>query len=201
MEEGFFRKATSQEHEAVVRNEKKRISINLVVSRKHRDKIKHGDYAVQIVMALGRDSSGKGKQITKVTFISENGMLYIADILNSYIKNMKDKDIGLLVMINEDEKDNPVDDYRFIPVSEYNPEYRQKAGAFSLKGTKPVFDPRKNKLDPRNNNPKRKVESESVSESEMGNRDCTFHEDSDTVIDHRLNKISDRNEKDDSDTF
>ena len=174
----------------------------IVVSRKHMRKIRSGDYVVQTVMILGSSPDGKGlaKTHLKVTFISEEGLIYIADFTSLGGKEMHDKKIGLLVMLNV-KGGGILDEYRFIPISEYNPGYTQKSGAFAMKGTKPVFDPRKNKLDPRNNKPKSKVESELVSESEMGNRECTFHEDSDTVIDHRLNKISDRNDKDDSDTF
>ena len=188
MDDGFFRKATPQEHEAVVNNEKKLFSLNLIVRKKHGDKIKNGDYGVQTVMVMGRSSDGGNKRKIKVTFISEDGMIYIANILSSCVKNMQDKDIGILVMINEDPDDDPVDEYRFIPVSEYEPEYRQKAGAFSMKGTKPVFDPRKNKLDPRFNKVSNKAEYQT------GNDMFTIHPDSDTVIDHRLNRSPDKHD-------
>lgn len=193
MEEGFFRKASPQEHEAVVKNEDKQISINLVASKKHKEKILQGDYAVQTVMVMGRDSTGIGSRSARYSFISEDGMIYITSILNSCVKNMKDKDIGLLVMINEDETDNPIDEYRFIPVSEYNPEYRQRTGAFSLKGTKPVFDPRKNKLDPRFNNINFKKETDSGQIADYRRGDGKAH------IDSRLNKLGHRHTDDMSD--
>ena len=117
-------------------------------------------------------------------------MIYIANILSSCVKNMQDKDIGILVMINEDPDDDPLDEYRFVPVSEYDPEYRQKSGAFSMKGTKPVFDPKQNKLDPRFN----KVSDNE--EYKAGNRLFTIHPDSDTVIDHRLNRSPDKSGSD-----
>ena len=186
MDEGFFRKATPQEHEAVVNNEKKQFSLNLIVRQKHSDKIKNGDYGVQTVMVIGRSSHGRNKRKIKVTFISEEGMMYIADVLGSCVKNMQDKDIGLLVMINETADDDPVDEYRFVPVSEYDPEYRQKPGAFSMKGTKPVFDPRKNKLDPRF------YKVSNTEEYQTGDGLFTIHPESDTVIDHRLNRSPDK---------
>ena len=94
MDEGFFRKATPQEHEAVVNNEKKQFSLNLIV--------------------------------------------------------------------------------------------RQKPGAFSMKGTKPVFDPRKNKLDPRF------YKVSNTEEYQTGDGLFTIHPESDTVIDHRLNRSPDK---------
>ena len=256
MEEGFFRKATAAEHDAVVKNEKKLSVLKfllgfsviavililigyvfnkivntslpfssfrehrmqyafiflpvlvffliwlIVVSRKHMNKIKSGDYVVQTVMILGSSPDGKGiaKTHLKVTFVSEEGLIYIADFSSLGGKEMQDKAIGLLVMLNV-KGSGILDEYRFIPISEYNPDFTQKSGAFSMRGTKPVFDPRKNKLDPRNNKPKNKTESTEVSEEDMKNGIFTIHPDSDTVIDHRLNKITDRNEPDDFDTF
>ena len=188
MEEGFFRSATPQEHEAVVKNEEKQKSINLVASKKHKEKILQGDYAVQTVMVMGRDSAGMGNRISRYTFISEDGMIYIANIQNSYVKDMQDKDIGLLVMINEEETDNPIDEYRFIPVAEYDPDYRQRAGAFSLKGTKPLFDPRKNKLDPKYN----KINfAKEIRREQNSDADYRFAAGK-ARIDSRLNKLGTR---------
>ena len=246
MEEGFFRKATAAEHDAVVKNERKMSGIKfilgfsvvalaliligdvfnlkvntslplsdrslylmpwilvvllmltvfiiwlIVVRKKHMSKIRNGDYAVQTVMVLGSSYTGKLKRSKKVTLISEDGLIYIADITSPLGKEIEDKSIGLLVMINV-KKCGILDEYRFIPVSEYDPDFTQKGGAFSVKGTKPVFDPRKNKLDPRFN----KVSPKAESKTEKGM--FTIHPESDTVIDHRLNRASDRKDPDDID--
>ena len=253
MEEGFFRKATQQEHEAVIKNEKKLSGIKLilgfsavaililigyvfnltvntslplsarfqyfmrwdlvflpvlvivviwltVVSRKHMSKIKNGDYVVQTVMVLGSSSAGKGlgKRTMKVTLISEEGLIYIADFTSLGGKELQDKAIGLIVMINV-KSSGILDEYRFIPIADYDPGFTQKGGAFSVKGTKPVFDPRKNKLDPRNNKLESRTESTEVSESDIKKGIFTIHPESDTVIDHRLNRASDRKDTDDID--
>ena len=251
MEEGFFRKATQVEHEAVLKNEKKPSEIKVILvfsevvfiilligyvfnhvvntsipidsrsllpdeynywsrvillsvtllittivliwmfalSRKHMIKIKNGDYAVQTVMVMGKGKAGKGEGIDtfRFSFMSEGGMIYLANIISLFARNIHEKEIGLLVMINEDTKDNPKDAYRFIPISEYDPDFRQRAGAFSLKGTKPVFDPRKNKLDPRFN----KLNFPSKQGSDRStDREGVYGK---ARIDTRLNKLGARN--------
>ena len=81
-------------------------------------KVKNGDYVVQRAMPISIVPGSKSiwKRTVKVTFLSDNGMLYVTDIYMIAAKEMQLNKPGLLVRVNRNRPPIVYDECRFIRV-------------------------------------------------------------------------------------
>lgn len=81
-------------------------------------KIKNRDYVVQRVMAVNMvsDHSSFWKKTVKVTFMSNDGMMYVTNIIEIVAKEMPLNKIGLLVRVNRSIPPVIYDECRFVQI-------------------------------------------------------------------------------------
>ena len=81
-------------------------------------KVKKGDYVVQRAMPVSIVPGSKSiwKRTVKVTFLSDNGMLYVTDIYMIAAKEMQLNKPGLLIRVNRNRPPIVYDECRFIRV-------------------------------------------------------------------------------------
>jgi len=79
-------------------------------------KVKNGDYVIQRVMAVNKANGPHSlwKRMIKVTFMSNEGLIYVTDISEIVAKEMPLNKPGLLIRVNRNSVPVIYDECRFI---------------------------------------------------------------------------------------